>query len=157
MKNASEHSTARKRQHWHLVAWSPQHTACPDAFALFSSIFQKRRAGICKHTAWVESCPSIKQAVKIHVAHFARINHQTTTNKSRAPEGNQLLNPLRAESPSSGCCLGIPKPRHRHLQHIFLCLSAFLDLVNISKQGFWILYFCVPTRVFGSLVELKKY
>lgn len=67
----------------------PKHMARPSTVALFSSIFRKRRAGVCKHVAWVEGCPCTKQAIKIHAVHFARTNHQTTTNKCRAPEETQ--------------------------------------------------------------------
>lgn len=67
----------------------PKHMAHPSTVALFSSIFRKRRAGICKHVAWVERCPCTEQAVKIHALHFARTNHQTTINKRRAPEETQ--------------------------------------------------------------------
>lgn len=64
--------------------------AHPNTVALFSGIFRKRRAGICKHVAWVERCPSTKQAVKIRAVHFAR-PQQIKAGPQRKPS-NTLLN-----------------------------------------------------------------
>lgn len=79
----------RKPHGERLAAWSPHAHGTSQHSCSSQRYFQKRRAGICKHAAWVERCPCTKQAVKLRAAHFAR-PQQTKPGPQRKPSCTPL-------------------------------------------------------------------
>lgn len=57
--------------------------------------------------------PKHKKAVKTHAVHFARINHQTTTDKNKAPRGN-LAKALYIKNKEEGPSLKAVKRMGKH-------------------------------------------